>query len=42
MKEKIKIKEFRSGKTMGKSDFVLVEKNMEMVMIGKTRISLSK
>lgn len=41
MKEKIKIKEFRSGKTTGKNDFVVVEKNIKMEMNGEIRISLS-
>jgi FdhD protein len=41
MKKEIKIKEFKSGETKEKYDYVAVEKNIEMVLNGETRISLS-
>jgi FdhD protein len=41
MKREFEIKEFRAGKTTRKSDFVAVEKNMEMTLNGETRISFS-
>lgn len=41
MKKEITIKESRAGKTTEKKDVVAVEKNMEMILNGKTRVSLS-
>jgi FdhD protein len=41
MKKEITIKEYKAGKTAEKKDLVVVEKNMELILNGKTRISLS-
>lgn len=41
MKKEIKIKAVRSGAIVEKKDVVVVEKNVEMVLNGRTRISIS-
>jgi len=41
MKKEIKLKEFKSGEITEKTDFVAVEKNIELVLNEETRISLA-